>query len=188
MGTAVTQHVRKEKEIDYDLLSPDQSSQTFQQGTESKVSSLVPVLILCSTFPSSASLEIHPQRMSASVPVSRTIATPTSPAAEGLGFCFFRVAPVLRSGFWVPPHPSPPPLTSISAQAEASEAVPVRALLAASHHVAYRHFSRCSALQNPRNPSQEKYSVEISTRAQPTSNTAEPEPVRTQASKRQAGK
>lgn len=40
------------------------------KGTESKVSSLVPVLILCSTFPSSASLEIHPQRMSASVPVS----------------------------------------------------------------------------------------------------------------------
>lgn len=40
------------------------------EGTESKVSSLVPVLILCSTFPSSASLEIHPQRMSASVPVS----------------------------------------------------------------------------------------------------------------------
>lgn len=42
------------------------------KGTESKVSSLVPVLILCSTFPSSASLEIHPRRMSASVSVSHT--------------------------------------------------------------------------------------------------------------------
>lgn len=128
--------------------------------------------------------------------LTRTIGTPTPPAAQGLGFGWFlfffspRIAPVLCSGFWVSPHPSPPPLTSISPQAEAaaSEAVPVRALLAASHHVAYRHFSRCSALQNPRNPSQEKYSVEISPTAQPTSNTAEPEPVRKQASKRQAGK
>lgn len=36
VGTAVTHHVSEEKEIDYDLIKPDQSFQTLQQGHKTR--------------------------------------------------------------------------------------------------------------------------------------------------------
>lgn len=103
--------------IDCDLLNPDQSPQTFQQGhriqSEQRGASshlMQHISELCFFRNSSTAHECLCPCL------TRTIGTPTSPAAQSLGYFFSRIAPVLCSGFWVSPHPSPPPLTSISSQ------------------------------------------------------------------------